>query len=126
MSAKDAAWGGYDSDKEYVTIKVSNKGRRPVKIDTVAFIYLKKAGSAIIGDSMRGGRREIKEGDSTTYLTPQNDLNFNEISYFAAYDAIGNSYKYYVTPFYRRWFWDILYYTHVATKETIKLGIRKR
>jgi hypothetical protein len=126
MSDHTALLHGYQPKTTYTTIKVSNRGRRPVKIDTVAFVYLKKDGSAILGDSMRGGRREIAEGDSTSYLTPADDLDFNEISYFAAYDAVGNAYKIYVTPFYKRLLWWLLFFTHIKRKENITPGVRKR
>lgn len=109
----------YDPKEIYTCLTILNKGRRPVTISKTGYVYLTKIGGAILSDSMIYGSREVVEGKSTDYLIRQKDVKFNDINYFAAYDAIGNTYKkYYAPPLKRFWYW-FLHITYLRRKPLI-------
>lgn len=111
----------HDPNEDQVIVTVSNKGRRPVTITQVAYQFLKRSYGVVWADSMRLGSRELLEGKSTDYNMPQKDIeDFSEISFFAVYDAVGNAYKCYVTPFYKRWFYGLLFFLHLKKKQEFK------
>ena len=110
----------HDPKKVYTVITVSNKGRRVVTINSVGFVYLKKKGGAILSDSFQSGRIELGEGKSHDYLIEENLVDPREISYYAAYDAVGNTYKKYEAPFFKRIFYWFLYVTRLGYKRPNK------
>jgi len=111
----------HDPNEDQVVVTVSNKGRRPVTITKIAYQFLKKDFGVIWADSMQFGSRELIEGKSTDYIMLQSKIDdFSEISYFSAYDAVGNAYKKYVTPFYKRFFYWIIFSLHLKKKEKLK------
>lgn len=111
----------YDPNEDQVIIDVANKGRRPVTITTVGYVFLKKEGGVVLSDSIRLGSRELLEGKNTHYLINQSLIeDFSEIKSFEVYDAVGNAYKKYVTPFYKRFFYWIIFSLHLKKKEEFK------
>lgn len=112
---------GYNPNEDYVIIDVANKGRRPVTITTVGYVFLKKEGGVILSDSVILGSRELSEGKNTHYLMEQNKIeDFSEISHFTAYDAVGNAYKKYVSPIHKRFFYWAIFKLHIKKKEKLK------
>ncbi len=110
---------GYNPKEKLVVIWVYNKGRRPVTITMIAYTFLKKSGSVILPP--HGNHRELFEGKSTQYLIKQTEVDdFSEISYFAAYDAVGNNYKKYISPFYKRFFYWLVFAIHLKKKNKTK------
>ncbi len=112
----------YDPKETYASLTVANKGRRPVTITKTAGIYLKNKGGFIFSDSMIYGSRELKEGKSADFLTKQKDLDLKNISYFAAYDAVGNIYRLNMSPFYKRFIYWLLDKTHLKVKQSVVLS----
>ena len=111
----------HNSDEDQVVLSVANKGRRPVTITKAGYVFLKRNGGVIWSDSMIYGSRELLEGKSADYIMSQKKIeDFSEISYFAAYDAIGNAYKKYVTPFYIRGFYWLIFALHLKKKKEMK------
>lgn len=106
----------YDPNKLYLSVDVLNVGRRPATITKTGYVFLRKRGGAILADSMRKGAVEITEGKNTSSIVEQENLDLDEISYFAAYDAVGNTYKKRVAPFYLHFFYWFL----------DKSGVRKK
>jgi len=106
---------GYEPNKIYMIMTVSNYGRRPVTINKAGCIYLKHIGGFIFSDSMRGSK-ELKEGRSVDYAAEQDSIDFSDIAFFTAYDAIGNVYKLaYSSWLIRFWYW-LLNITNIKTK----------
>jgi len=61
---------------------------------------------------MRIGAQELKEGKAIDYMMDEEGIDYSDVSHVAVYDSVGNEYKYYLTPWYRRflyWFLDITY-----------------
>lgn len=84
----------YAEGKNYIIIKVINRGIRPVTITTVGFITKnKEEGNGILSDSVRSGSRELTEGKSTDYLMEQDSVVLDKIKYFVAYDMTGREFK---------------------------------
>jgi len=111
----------YDPNEDQVIIDVSNKGRRPVTITSVGYVFLKREGGVILSDSILFGSRELAEGKNTHYLMTQSKVeDFSEINYFAVYDAVGNDYKKYVTPAYKRFLYWLIFTLHIKRKEEFK------
>ncbi len=110
-----AIWGGVTG----TLLKVINKGRRPFTVETAGYVFLKKNGGAILGDSMRRGAVELTEGKSITFLAGQESVDFSEINYFAVYDAVGNVYKKYIAPFYKRLFYWLIHVLYIKRKESV-------
>lgn len=117
---------GYDRNATYLCISVANKGRRPVTITKVAAIFLKMQGGFIFSDSMIYGSRELKEGKSVDNLVKQNETNLSEISYFAAYDAVGNTYKLYQAPLILRVIYNVLHTLYIRRKPLLSTQRRGR
>lgn len=111
----------YDPSEDYAVLTVNNKGRRPVAIINAGYVFLKRKGGAIFSDAILHGSRELTEGKSTDYLIKEKDLDaISDIEYFAAYDAIGNEYKKYVSPLHKRLFYKILYLLHIKKRASLK------
>lgn len=84
----------YDPDKDHMMITVINKGRRPVTIGNVGYIYKgEKSKGGILNDSLINGNRELTEGKSTQYLFQEALLDLKKVKYFVAYDKTGKIYK---------------------------------
>lgn len=108
----------FNTDEKLVVVEVSNRGRRPVTITMVAYNYLTKTGSVILPPIES---RELLEGKSTRYVIKQSEVDdFSEISHFAAYDAVGNNYKVYVAPFYKRFFYWLIFLVYLKKREKPK------
>jgi len=107
-----------DPNKLYSSLSVYNRGRRPVIITQAGYSYLKINGGAILSDSMIYGKSELKEGAGVDFLIDEEQLGkISEISYFAAYDAAGRTYKMYIAPFYSRFFYWLLDFTRIKRKQ---------
>lgn len=106
----------YDPNKTYFVISAKNIGRRRVTINQAGWVFLKKNGGVIYSDSMIYGPAELEEGKSKDWVVGQDDVDFSEISYFAVYDAIGNTYKKYVASWYSRSFYWFLDKTKIRRK----------
>lgn len=82
----------------YISITVSNTGRRPVTIEKVGlkFFDKKQVGgeNLIFRDSLTRGPKRLDEGDAGwTIIEPKNNLNLKNISYCWAIDGTGRIYK---------------------------------
>jgi len=103
-------------DTSYLIITAANAGRRPVTINKAAFVNLKIRGGAISSGSMMMGAQILTEGKAIDYMMDEADIDYDDISHVAVYDSVGNEYKYYLAPWYKRflyWFLDI---THIRRK----------
>lgn len=110
----------YDPNELYSSLTVSNIGRRPVTIVKAGYIFLKKNGGAILSDSMIYGSKELLEGKNVDFLLKEKDMDgLSEINYFVAYDAVGNTYKKFVSPIYSRFLYWLLHVTHVRRKTDV-------
>ena len=115
----------HNPNEIYISLDVLNKGRRPVTITKAGYVFLRQKGGAILSDSMIYGSKELTEGKNVQYLVKQSDVDFNEISYFSAYDAVGNTYKKYITPFHKAFFYWFLDVTKIKRKQPISSKRRK-
>lgn len=84
----------YDPEKNYICVTVANIGRRPVTIGSVALIRKGETGRyLLLSDSVREGARELSEGESTTYIAEQDELDHRNVSGVVAYDQSGRQWK---------------------------------
>lgn len=100
------------SEKTFLVITAANAGHRPVTINKAAFVCLKTRGGGISSDSMKLGAQELKEGKAIDYMMEDDDIDYSDVSHIAVYDSVGNEYRYYLAPWYKRffyWFLDISY-----------------
>ncbi len=100
----------YDDNKEYILIKVTNIGRRPVKIGNVAFRMLEedlKKRHYILGDSLLQTVDRIltEENPSTDYLIESHLVDMKTAYYISVFDAFGKEHRKYLKPF--RTFWHL-------------------
>jgi hypothetical protein len=109
----------HDPNELYTSLSIYNKGRRTVIITKAAYVFLKVNGGAILSDSMIYGSKELKEGKVVEFLMKQSQLDFSDIEYFAAYDAVGNTYKKNYAPFYKRYFYKFLHVTRIRKKKKV-------
>jgi hypothetical protein len=115
----------YKKGVDYISIRIANKGRRPFTLEKVGYVFLKKTGGAILGDSIFKGAVELTEGKFANYLAVQKNIDFSEINYFAAYDAVGNTYKKYIAPPHKRLFYWFLHISHIKGKELASKSKKK-
>jgi hypothetical protein len=85
--------GNYDSNKTYLILTVRNKGKRPVTIQKVGYLSKKDFQHGIFIDSLIKGPRELLEGKSIDYIVDQEEVDFDKINCFVAYDQVGREYK---------------------------------
>ena len=85
-------------------VTVTNAGRRPVTITNVGLMYLGNDG-AVFGDMVPRIPCELTEGKYVTSFVNQNDLRFDEVRYFVAYDAVGRKYSSNFASRHRRVYW---------------------
>lgn len=93
----------YSSDITYVSITVTNVGRRPLTINHVGFKKLWSLGmDYVIGDSLRLNPKRIEEGHFASYLVERDtitkDMKYNQVAYFFAVDATGKEYRKTIAP----------------------------
>ncbi len=114
----------HDRNKLYINVNVANKGRRPVTISKVGFVFLKRVGGAILADSMRNGPQTLQEGRSADFTLDQKETDFSEINYFTAYDAVGNVYKKGHAHFPRRFLYWFLHLSRIneSLKQLAKIS----
>lgn len=118
------------SEKTFLMITAANAGHRPVTINKAAFICLKTRGGGISADSMRLGAQELKEGKAIDYMMEDDDIDYSDVSHVSVYDTIGNEYRYYLSPWYKRfWYWilDVVYIRRkpVQAPQTLKKKTKK-
>jgi len=120
---------GKGSSKEnYLVITAANAGRRPVIINKAAFVSLKSRGAGISSSSMIMGNQELLEGKAIDYMMDEDGIDYSDVSHVAVYDSVGNEYRYYLAPWYRRlffWFLDVTYIRRKplqAPKSPVKKG----
>lgn len=86
---------GYQKDKLYIMVTVSNAGRRPVTLGNVVLLRKRrfKGGHHILTDSFLRGPTELPEGKSATFLVEQTLISPAEIRCAVAYDQAGRRWK---------------------------------
>lgn len=106
------------SEKTYLVINVANAGRRPVIVNKAAFVSLKSRGGGISSSSMMYGNQKLSEGKAIDYMMEDEDIDYSDVSHVSVYDSIGNEYRCYLTPWYRRFFYWFLDVTYLKRKPT--------
>lgn len=92
---------GYDSDKEYLSINVINKGRRPIKIEKAALKILGRKGYLLLSDSFVDHRTRVitEEEPRTLFLLEQDSVDLNKVLTVFIYDGAGREYKKHIKIF---------------------------
>ena len=85
--------GPYDPRRKYIMVSVSNAGRRPVTITHVYFRHKHDKHSSLLTDSMLRGPKELKEGQSATYLAEEDGFDLPSIKAVYVSDATGREWK---------------------------------
>jgi hypothetical protein len=85
-------------------VKTVNTGRRPVYITNVGMVYLDDRG-AIFNDNTPRLPCELTEGKYVQTFFDQSKLNFDEVRYFVAYDAVGREFRTHFASRHRRVYW---------------------
>ena len=90
----------YTPDQNYCSLKVINKGFRPVHIEQIG-AGLIKGGYLIFADSFNAQKNKLldEKNPSEFFLVPERTIEYNKISYFYALDKKGVTYKKYLTKF---------------------------
>lgn len=100
---------GYKTNTPYLSISVSNRGKRSIVVSTVGGQNLKDNSGFMLADSYRSGPREIKPAKSTTYLIEMSLVQAHEkdkgIAYLYFTDGTNKTYRYSMTPIYKRFFY---------------------
>lgn len=92
----------YPKDKTYFSVSVVNKGRRPIRIEKVAFRTIgAKKRFALFSDSFLQGRRRVltEEYPRTDYMAEQDEELLRSVWYIAVYDGTGKTYRKYLKLF---------------------------
>ena len=113
---KTFAPGEGSSKESYLVITAANAGRRPVIINKAAFVNLKSHGAGISSSSMLYGNQELGEGKAIDYMIEEEGIDYSDVSHVSVYDSIGNEYRYYIAPWYKRFFYWFLDVTFVRRK----------
>jgi len=95
----------YDGMK-IVIITATNVGRRPISISGFAASLLFKKGQVetdILHDVRPPLPCEITEGKTVSAYVNQENLDFESISCWFAWDSAGKHYRSNVAPWYKRW-----------------------
>lgn len=102
--------GIYDENKDYLCIKVINKGRRPIKIDQALLVELGNDKNLILADSFSDKRIKVlsEECPSTTFMAQQDLFDLKKILYVQIEDGTGRKHKKYVKRFPT--FWMVCYF----------------
>jgi len=106
----------YDSSKTYTNIRIANRGRRKITISTITYTHLKNTGGAVLTSSLMKTVGELDESKATDCPIEENGLDFNNIAYFSVNDVTGKEYRKYVTPFYKRAWYNLLHFTKIKRK----------
>lgn len=98
--------GPYDKDKQYINIRVINKGKRPIRIKNVGFYELnpeKKTSLAV--DAFQEHKNKLLDdtNPSEDFLCEQDGIRIQNIAYLIATDARGNNYKQHLHKPYFLW-----------------------
>ncbi len=104
------------SKESFLVITAANAGRRPVIINKAAFVNLKSRGAGISSSSMMMGAQELKEGKAVDYMIEEEGIDYSDVSHVSVYDSVGNEYRYYLTPWYIRFFYWFLDITYIRRK----------
>ncbi len=92
----------YPKDKTYFNVSVVNRGRRPIRIEKVAFRTIgRKKRFALFSDSFLQERRKVltEEYPRTDFMTEQDEDLLKSVWYIAIYDGAGKTYKKYLKFF---------------------------
>jgi hypothetical protein len=88
----------YDPNKNYIDVTIRNRGRRPVKISTVAMKLYRTRGFVLLNDSIHQHMQRIltEEEPRTNFFVEQNLVDPRRIDYVVIHDEAGNMYVKYV------------------------------
>lgn len=102
--------------KTYLVISAANAGRRPITLNKAAFVSLKSFGAGISSSSMMFGHQKLEEGKSVDYLMEDEGIDYSDVCYVAVYDTVGNEYRHYLAPWYKRFVYWFLHITYLRRK----------
>jgi hypothetical protein len=105
----------YSPQKTYIDIAIRNRGRRPVKISTVALKLYRTRGFFLLNDSVHQHMPRVltEEEPRTNFFVEQNLVAPERIEYAVVHDEAGNMYIKYARPsaifrrFVSRWIRNI-------------------
>ena len=92
----------YHPDTDYLILRVTNRGRRPVNVTQAgAVLYRGQPKAFIFSSSFFGpaGRLLTEESPSTDFACEQSQVDVTNIEYFWAQDATGRTYRKYLRRF---------------------------
>lgn len=108
--------GQKDDKKTYLIITATNIGRRPITVNKAAFVGLTYQGAGVSASSLMGKPNNLEEGKSIDYLIEEDELDYSDISHVVVYDSMGNEHRFYLTPWYIRFYYWFLHITYVKRK----------
>jgi len=105
----------YSPQKTYIDVTIRNRGRRPLKISTVALKLYRTAGFFFLNDSVHQHMPRIltEEDPRTNFFVEQDLVGPERIEYAVVHDEAGNVYIKYACPgaifrrFFSRWIRNI-------------------
>jgi hypothetical protein len=104
---KEAIIQGVKSGEKYMSINITNTGRRPLKIFAVSYKKLWQFGktAVIIADSPLP--KKLDEGEDVVCMFRRSVLesgSWKGVAYVFASDTTGKQYRKNIAPFYLAWF----------------------
>jgi hypothetical protein len=84
---------GYPADKSYISVDVANRGRRPITVTKAWFVLARSQNKGLIIDSVRGGPKELSEGQGTSWLAREDSLGPAIIKGIVVEDQTGRRWK---------------------------------
>lgn len=87
--------GPNDPTKDYISINVANRGRRPKTIDLVGFKHRTsgRTKNVLAVDSASKGPQELTEGRSLSWLVEYGGIDLEDIEYAWASDQTGKEFR---------------------------------
>ena len=96
----------YDEDKEYFQIIVTNKGRRPIKIDRAGVRVIDSDKPSLLSpDSFQEHRNKVLDEKEPTiyFLIDNSSINLDKAWYIFVYDGFGKKHRKYLHKFPTFW-----------------------
>jgi hypothetical protein len=85
--------GAFSPDKQYITITITNRGRRPVTISAVYYRSRCDKSRTLLNDSIIVTPTELAEGRSNTYLLGYDLVDPSDIRHLVAVEDDGREWN---------------------------------
>ncbi len=62
------------------------------------------------------GPHKLNEGKAIDYMIEEESIDYSDVSHVSVYDSIGNEYRCYLAPWYKRFIYWFLHVTYIKRK----------